>query len=129
MTNRPTLAWTLTSSTSPISRTSSQSSQDDSIVTYTPSSWASNGENVDNFPILGVRRKRAETSLDNSQDELPSLKTVLEIGLCETETKLKIETTTKSKPTTTTTIKKASSSAKSFDNFFFSFVLFSFLAS
>ena len=111
------------------SNKSSESMTNDSIVTTTPSSWASNGENVDNFPILGGRRKRAETSIDNSQDELPALKTVLDIGLCDTETKLKIETTTKSKPTTTTTMKKASSTAKSFDNFFFSFILFSFLAS
>ena len=130
MTNGPTWAWTLTTYTSSPTTMSSSWSQDNSIDSNNPNSWASNGENVDYFPIMGRRRKRAEAPLDNSQDELISLKTVLEIGLCESETKLKIEATTKSNPTktTTTTTKKASSSAETFNNLFFPLIFFSFSA-
>ena len=129
MTNGPTWAWTLTTYTSSPSTMSSSWSQDNSIDSYNPNSWASNGENVDYFPIMGRRRKRAEAPLDNSQDELISLKTVLDIGLCDNEPKLKIEATTMSKSTTTTTTKKASSSAESFNNLFYPFIILSFLAS
>ena len=45
---------------------------DDSAESYDPYSWASNGENVDSFPVFGRRRKRAVATYYDSQAEYSS---------------------------------------------------------
>ena len=65
------LSWASTIAI-PTSKMISPWSQDDTADSYDPYSWASNGENVDFFPVMGRRRKRATAPNYDSQAEYSS---------------------------------------------------------